>query len=247
MKTKISDLLEKITDVCVWLHKIEENEANDNGTWCTLKPDGDYAPIEYEGPPSVEERSSGKVIVCLLGEDGKFFPRAELRQKQTQLSKYIADLEFLENYGDHYQGKRPQFTFPVRMVHKELTINTQYGNVFKAPLDLVSKIYAKGYWTELNEYYLAIDGEKISEQSMVMSLETNFSTVDPWVLTERQKILEKYGLNPRHLVDFSSRTVEFVFEHRVTGEVTLIVEGYEILNMTNHDGEYSWEKITNGD
>ena len=82
---------------------------------------------------------------------------------------------------------------------------------------------------------------------MVMSLETNFSTVDPWVLTERQKILEKYGLNPRHLVDFSSRTVEFVFEHRVTGEVTLIVEGYEILNMTNHDGEYSWEKITNGD
>jgi hypothetical protein len=180
----------------------------------------------------------------MLGMDGKYIPRKKVLECREKLSQYIRSLEFLENYTNHYDGKVPHFTFPVRSVKQEINLNSK-NNVFDIEsLGIVRKIYYKDYWTGLNEFYITIGGEKISEKSTVIALESNLATVDTWELTERLKTLEEYGVNSRQVVDFTGKKLQLVFEHSLEEDITLVVEGYEIWNMNkDEDGEYSWKNL----
>ncbi len=239
--TKIENLLKKITEEYVWLQKIIDVKGQ-KGVWCIQKED-EYVPSET--PPSVEERHTGNYVVCMMGTDGKYVPKKNIVARRGILTKYIGDLEFLENYARHYQDKVPHFTFPVRSVQKEIQLSASENNVFDLDsLGIVRKIYNKDYLSGLNEYYITVDGEKISEKSNVTTLETNLATVDSWESTDRLKTLERYGVSSRQVVDFSNKKVQLVFQHPLVEGITLAVEGYKIWNMgKGEDGTYGWVNL----
>ena len=239
--TKIENLLKKIFQEYVWLQKVLDVKGQ-KSIWCILK-DNEYIPSEIS--PSPEERRAGNYVVCMMGGDGKYVLKNDIIARRKILTKCIGDLEFLENYTQHYQGKVPHFTFPTRTVQKEIKLLVSEKNVFDLDsLGIVRKIYNKDYWSGLNEYYITIDGEKVSEKSNVTILETNLATVDSWESTERLKTLERYGINSRQVVDFSNKKIQIVFQHPLVEGITLVVEGYEIWNMgKGEDGTYGWVNL----